>query len=307
MLAAIALVLPIAGIGWAARCTTAVNTRAIQEYESYVRSAEEAMPARFAQGRLSTASADMRRRLLMDFEGGAPVRWNISQPEVNRRAAEWNGTVIDWVGAIHIRDSSLADLRAVLEDFDGYATIYKPLIYDCRARKIDAAGGTAYELTYGYQNVYRAATVFPQHYAFEVKARTEYRDAGSRAEPALMVHSRASEIRESDSGVPGRNDFLEPFHDHGILWALNTYWRARPEGRDLYVEFEAITLARSGEDFMCRIGIFPIPRYVVARVMDSLPGESLDVMLAGTKAECERRGARRARTESRDSQRASRE
>ena len=140
MLAAIALVLPIAGIGWAARCTTAVNTRAIQEYESYVRSAEEAMPARFAQGRLSTASADMRRRLLMDFEGGAPVRWNISQPEVNRRAAEWNGTVIDWVGAIHIRDSSLADLRAVLEDFDGYATIYKPLIYDCRARKIDAAG-----------------------------------------------------------------------------------------------------------------------------------------------------------------------
>jgi hypothetical protein len=146
--------------------------------------------------------------------------------------------------------------------------------------------------------------VFPQHYAFEVKARTEYRDDSSRAEPVLTVHSRADEIRESDSGVPGRSDFLEPFHDHGILWGLNTYWRARQEGRDLYVEFEAITLARSIEEFMCKIGIFPIPKYMVARVIDTLPGESLDVMLAGTKAECERRSARRSPPPSRDLRRA---
>jgi len=307
IVSAIVLVLSVAGIGWAARCTTAVNTRALEEYENYVRSAEEAMPARFAKGQLATAPDGIRKRLLMDFEDGAPVRWNISQPDVNRRVAELNGTVIDWVGAIRIRDSSLAELRAVLEDYGSCASIYQPLIYNCRARKIDAASGTVYELTYGFQNVYRAATVFPQHYAFEVKARTEYRNESNRPDPLLTVHSRANEIRESDSGEPGRNDFLEPFHDHGILWGLNTYWRARPEGRDLYVEFEAITLARSVQEFMCKIGILPVPKYMVARVIDTLPGESLDIMLAGTKAECERRSARRLPQASRDAQHAPQE
>ena len=105
----------------------------------------------------------------------------------------------------------------------------------------------------------------------------------------LLVHSRSSEIRESDSGVPGRADFLETHHDHGIMWAVNTYWRARQSGPDLYVEFEAITLARSVQGFQCKIGIIPVPKMVIAGVMDSIPSESLEVMLRATKAECERR------------------
>ena len=54
-------------------------------------------------------------------------------------------------------------------------------------------------------------------------------------------------------------------------------------------EFEAITLARSIRDFRCKIGIIPIPKAIVSRVMDSLPGESVELMLAATKAECERK------------------
>lgn len=298
--AVLALLLPMAEVGWAARCTTTRDARAFEEYRNYARDAEQAMPARFAQGHLSSAGETVRKRLLTDFQGGAPVRWNISQEAVNRRMAEWNGTVIDWVGAVRIRNTSLAEFRAVLEDYGRYAAIYQPMIYDTRARKLDAGSGAAYEVTYGFQNTYRAASVFPQHYSFEVKARADYMEDNSRPDPVLTVHAQASEIRESDSGVPGRDDFLEPYHDHGILWALNTYWRARAEGQDLYVEFEAITLARSIRDFTCKIGIFPVPKYIVSRVMDSLPGESLDIMLAGTKAESERRSLRRSRQASRE-------
>jgi hypothetical protein len=107
------------------------------------------------------------------------------------------------------------------------------------------------------------------------------------------VHSRSDQIRESDSGVPGRNDLLAPNQDHGIMWALNTYWRARPEGSDLYVEFEFVTLARSVQEFMCRIGIIPVPKAAIARVIDTLPPESLELMLTATKAECERRSSGR--------------
>lgn len=77
------------------------------------------------------------------------------------------------------------------------------------------------------------------------------------------------------------------------MWAFNTYWAARRKGPNLYVEFESITLARSVRNFSCRIGNVPVPKAMVANVMESLPAESLDLMLAGTKAECERRIAKR--------------
>jgi hypothetical protein len=78
------------------------------------------------------------------------------------------------------------------------------------------------------------------------------------------------------------------------MWDLNTYWRARQAGPDLYVEFEFVSLARSVQEFMCRIGIIPVPKAVVSRVIDTLPSESVELMLAATKAECERRTSGRA-------------
>jgi hypothetical protein len=274
---------------WAARCMTVFNFRVLREYETYVASAERDMLSRFAGSELSWVPEYARKEAAAEMEAGKPVRRNISEASTNQRVSEWNGTVVHWVGAARIQRTTLEDFRAVLEDYGHYSTVYRPLIYDCRAQRIEGPAGSAYDVTFGFQNAYRAASVFPQHYSFEVKSRTDYSDGGSVADPVLVVHSRSDEIRESDSGVPGRNDLLEPYHDHGILWALNTYWRARQKGPDLYVEFEAITLARSIQDFRCRIGIIPIPKAIVSRVMDSLPGESVELMLAATKAECERK------------------
>jgi hypothetical protein len=55
------------------------------------------------------------------------------------------------------------------------------------------------------------------------------------------------------------------------------------------VEFEAITLARSLRDFACKLGILPVSKSIASSVMDTLPGESVELMLTATKAECERR------------------
>jgi hypothetical protein len=73
------------------------------------------------------------------------------------------------------------------------------------------------------------------------------------------------------------------------MWALNAYWRARELRSHLYLEFETITLARSVQAFACKIGLVPIPKSVIASAMDSLPAESVTVILEGTKAECRRR------------------
>ena len=294
----IALALAFAGVCWGARCTTVLDSRALREYQNYVDGAERTMLSRFALNELSWMPEHARKEAAAGIASGKAVRWNVSDGAVNQRMADWNGTVVHWIGAVQIRGAGMEDLKGVLKDYGRYSSIYRPMIYQCRAQPVEASTGVSYSVTFGFQNTYRAS-VFPQHYSFQVKSRTDYSETGSDADPVLLVHSRSDEIRESDSGVPGKSDLLEQYHDHGILWALNTYWRARQKGPDLYVEFEAITLARSVQEFMCRIGIIPIPKAIVSGVMTSLPSESLDLMLAATKAECERRVAGQTRKASR--------
>ncbi len=299
--ALVALALIFGGVAWSARCTTVLNSLGLQEYQSYVTRSEQAMAARFGRGELAWVPDSMRYEAMAELNAGRQVRSNISEDAVNQRAADLNATVIDWIGAIRIRSARIQDLVAVLQDYSHYASIYRPMIYECRSQPVAGSMRPAYDVSFGLQNTYRAVSVFPQHYSFQVKSRTDYSGDGREDGPMLLVHSRSSEIRESDSGVPGRTDFLEPFHDHGILWALNYYWRARQSGPDLYVEFETITLARSVQDFRCKIGLFPVPKLVVSGVMDSIPSESLELMLAATKT------GMRARRASQRAARASRE
>jgi hypothetical protein len=293
LLALASLLVLSAGASWAARCTTMLDARLMPEYENYVKRLEGAMVSRLAAGELSWVPANSRREAVAQLQSGREVLWNVSDANTNQRVAGWNGTVIHWVGAIRIRGARLQDLREVLQDYGRCSAIYNPLMYDCRAKALDASGGS-FEVTYGFQNTYRAASIFPQHYSFEVTARTDFTDSVSNGNRFLLVHARSNQIRESDSGVPGRHDLLEPNHDHGVMWALNTYWTARAEGSDLYAEFEFVTLARSVQEFTCKIGILPIPKAAIARVIDTLPPESMDLMLTATKAECERRASARS-------------
>jgi len=293
----IAMALGSASLSWAARCTTVLDPGALREYETYVAAAESAMAARFETGELSWMPDSARIGATAQLASGKLVRWNISDPGLNRRIAGRNGTIINWVGAIRIRRTNLADLKVVLEDYGLYASIYRPMIFECQAKRTSAS---TYNATLGLQNKFRFASVFPQQYSFRMKARIDYSEGNHKAAPALLVHLHSDEIRESDSGVPGKSDYLEPYHDHGIMWALNSWWRAREQGPDLYFEFETITLARSVQEFACKLGIIPVPKSIIAKVMDALPAESLESVLAGTKAECERRAVERAGRASRE-------
>jgi len=278
----IALACAAGAVCWAARCTTVAPPAVLREYANYVATAEPEMDHRFDSGELAWMPKDEARQAAARLASGLLVRWNVSDAAVNQRLSAQNGTVIHWIGAIRISAVSLADVKAVLEDYDHYARIYDQLISDCKAVR----NGESTSLILGLHSTFRLASVFPQHYAFQAKARM---DLASSAGSSLAIHMAVNEIRESDSGVPGRTDFLEPYHDHGILWALNTYWRARQEGPNVYLEFETITLARSVEEFSCKIGFIPIPKSVVASAMDSLPADCVTVILEGTRSECERR------------------
>jgi hypothetical protein len=292
LLSAAVLVCGFGGTCWAARCTTVLDPRILREYDHYVATSEQAMSSRFDCGELSWVPDYAAREAAAKLVSGKLVRWNISDAALNQRIAAQNGTVIHWIGAIRIHGASIADLRSVLEHYDGYDRIYRPMVFECRAKRNGNGPDAIYDVILGLHSTFRFASVFLQHYAFQVKARVDYSNTDISDAARLRVHLGASEIRESDSGVPGRTDFLEPYHDHGIMWALNAYWRARQRGTDLYLEFETITLARSSQAFACKIGFVPVPKSIVSAAMDSLPADSVAVILEGTRTECERRALR---------------
>jgi len=289
LLNAAVLVCALGGTCWAARCTTVLDPRILREYDHYVAAAEQAMSSRFDSRELSWVPDSASREAAATLALGKLVRRNISDAALNQRIAGEDGTIIHWVGATRIRGASIADLRSVLEHYDAYDRIYRPMIFECRAKRNGSGPDATYDVTLGLHSTFRFASLFPQHYSFRVKAHVDYSGTNMPGNSQLRVHLGASEIRESDSGVPGRADFLEPYHDHGIMWSLNAHWRARQRGPDLYLEFETITLARSSQAFACKIGFVPVPRSIVSAAMDSLPADSVAVILEGTRTECERR------------------
>ncbi len=291
ILAGVLLACALGGICWAARCTTVAEPSVVREYQDYVARAEDVMLPRFDSSELSWVAGSAAKEASAKLASGEWVGRNISDAALNRRIASQNGTVIHWIGAIRIRGASLANLNTVLEDYDHYDRIYQPMMFGCKAeRNGDGEAHAVYDVLLGLHSEYRFASIFPQHFSFRVRARMGHDSEAFRSQaPLLRVHLKASEIRESASGVPGSDDFLEPYHDHGIMWALNAYWRARQRADGLYFEFETITLARSVEEFACKIGFVGVPKSVISGVMDSLPADSVRVILEGTKAECERR------------------
>ena len=288
--------LGISSVCWAARCTTVLDPNVMRAYEEYVARTEQGMPPHFDARELSWVPSVAAGGAEADLASGKLVRWNISDAVLNQRIAGRNGTVLHWIGGMRIQDTSLPELESVLRDYDLYDQFYRPLVFEWKAKRDGAEGGppAVYDALLGLQSTFRFASLFLQRYAFRVNARIDYSSATSvLGVPELRVHLKAGEIRESDSGVQGRTDFLEPYHDHGIMWALNAYWRARQTGTGIYLEFETITLARSVQAFACKVGFIPVPKSIVSAAMDSLPADSVTVILEGTKAECHRRAMKR--------------
>lgn len=277
------------GICLGARCTTVLHEPALTEYGRYVAKAESSMASRFESGELAWVRDGERARAAAELDSGKLVRRDVSSPGFNERLATYDGTVLHWVGAIRIPGASPGEVQAVLLDHNRYDAAYRPMIFNWRARQTSSLDGPSYEVVFGLQNSYRFASVFLQHYAFRVRGRMDFTPATER----LYAHLRSAEIRESDSGEPGKEDFLEPYHDHGIMWAINAYWRARKSGSGVYMEFETITLARSVQGFACTVGIIPVPKAVVSAAMAALPVQSVELMLTSTKAEWKRRNSKR--------------
>jgi hypothetical protein len=166
-------------------------------------------------------SAQFRRGLFITspHSGGMPIP---------------SGLIHHWFGTISIPNAHLAELIAVLQDYNSYAAVYKPGVVESKL-----LGRDQNEFTYRLKFVQRG---------FGIKAgllanfkSTYYRlapDAG------YSVTEAANLTELADPGTPEERPLTQNA-SHGYVEKVFTIVRYREVDGGVYVEVESLTLSRS--------------------------------------------------------------
>ena len=217
----------------------------VAAFDQYVAAAETRIRAEQGSREpcVRAASADAQRRLrngevLIDKVGKTPQ-------EVP------GGLVHDWVGTAFVPGVTVAQVLALVQDYDHLTPHYQPEVQ--ASRLISRAGDD-----------FHVFMRLRKHKVVTVVVDTEYDvHYGHLDAEHWFSTSRSTRIDEAGGG------------DHGFLWRLYTYWRFVDVGDGVIVQCEAISLTRdipSGLGWMIRPFVTNIPR------------ESLEFTMVRTKA-----------------------
>jgi hypothetical protein len=160
------------------------------------------------------------------------------------------GLIHDWVGTAFIPGVKVAQVLALVQDYDHLARYYSP---DVQASRLIARTGNDFKI-YMRLRKHKVITVvldteYDVHYG-ELDADHWYSD------------SRSTKIAEQDGG------------DHGFLRRLNSYWRFVQTEDGVIVQCEAISLTR---DIPTGLG------WMVRPFVTSIPRESLEFTMTATR------------------------
>ena len=149
-----------------------------------------------------------------------------------------NGAIHHWIGAIELSNVSSVELQNILQNYAKFGKIFGPEIACACGTNLQPEGSGVFD-NHVTMALYRQVIGF--HFAFKVQSTSRFvYDPGSTT---LIVSTASEDIRESVSGI-SLGDLMDKGRDHGILWQINTYWRAVPRGANLYVQYEVISLSR---------------------------------------------------------------
>jgi hypothetical protein len=174
-----------------------------------------------------------------------------------------DGMIQHWVGSMFIPGAKIAQVKAVLQDYDNYKRIYKPDVIE--SRQISHQGDE-YDVFLRLYKKQILTVVLNSNYHI----RYEMPDA--RRMYVISHSTRIAEVK--DAGHPEAGE--QPVgNDTGFLWRLNSYWRFEEADGGVYAQCEAISLSRD---------VPPLLGWMIKGFLEKFPKESMLHTLGGTKA-----------------------
>jgi hypothetical protein len=190
-----------------------------------------------------------------------------------------DGLINHWFGATFVPNASIADVRAVLEDYNRYSQYYAP---DVSESKLLGRAGDEFDIFLRLHRQVRVKAMFG--YSFPVEFNANYKVRYSQESGTLLLRSISTRIAQVRDPKRSHTDEYPVDAGDGFLWRLYSYWRIY-EGtnqgrRGVYIESEAMSLSRSVPGFLAKI---------VTYFTTNFPEESLRSTLEKTRTAVEQR------------------
>jgi hypothetical protein len=231
----------------------------LQAFQDYVGKRQAAIRSERIEGRRFLWAEESAERLA-SVRGGDVV----IDAVVGKGALEVKGGLVhDWVGAVFLPGKNLAQVVALVQDYDNHKRYYGPEVIDSKLRSRQG-------------NRFRVHLRLLKKKVITVVLNTEHDVQYHRlGDKRMHSVSHSTRIVEVDDPGTDRERELPPSDNHGFLWRLSSYWRFEERDSGVYVECEAISLTR-GVPFGLGAVVMPIVR--------DLPRESLAKTLQATRS-----------------------
>lgn len=243
----------------AAAKSTELKQATLQAWNAHIREADAGMQER-AQGRRPFLWVDEASDRTQRAQRG-----EIIAAPAGRAIAEKapNGLIYDWVGAMFIPGATIADVFAVVSDYDHYRQIYGPTVVG--SKLIARDGGDA---KFWMRMAHRTLSV-------TAAMDGEYESHCTRSDASRWsCNAFSTSVREiRNFGQTGEYE-LPPDQGNGFVWRLYSIYRFEERDGGVYVELEAIALSR---DIPAEV------RWLVQPIVDRLPRRSIAATLEETR------------------------
>jgi hypothetical protein len=232
ILAYVIRALSLASILLAAQFSFAQSQKTSDAFEHYIASAE----ARVIQMRstvdtflgIDALPSTQRHEMLARLRQGEVVieKQGSTPSEVPA------GLIHDWVGTVFIPKATVAQVLALVQDYDHSTDHYSPDVMHSRLISRQADDFIVF-------------LRLKKHKVITVVLDTEYNVHYGRLDATHQYSfSRSTRISEiAEPGTPTEHPLAQG-HDHGFMWRLNSYWAFEQLEDGVLVECEAISLTR---------------------------------------------------------------
>jgi hypothetical protein len=172
------------------------------------------------------------------------------------------GLIHDWVGTVLIPKVTVAQVLALIQDYDHSSQYYAP---DVVKSRLLSHNGDDFQV---FMRLHK-------HKVVTVVLDTDYNVHYGRLDATHQFSfSRSTRISEVADRGSANEHTLAAGHDHGFMWRLNSYWAFEQVDDDVLVECEAISLTR---DIPSGLG------WMIGPFVNSIPRESLQFTLGATR------------------------
>lgn len=167
------------------------------------------------------------------------------------------GLIQDWLGAIFIPNTTIAQIRPVMQAYPDYKRLFAPEVIESKLLRRD---GNRFEV---FLRLYKK-----QILTVVLNATYDIRYAEISA-GRMAIDSRSTRIAEAKGG----EEEYPVGQDDGFLWRLNSYWRFEQGDGGVYAQCEAISLSRD----------VPFGLLMIRKFVERFPKDSMTNTLEGVR------------------------